>query len=170
MKRRLYFFTPDTQTARKVHDQLLLARIPEKDMHVIAKEGMDLDDLPQANLLQKTDLVHSVQLGGAIGGLLGALMAALASLLNWVAPGLEGMTILSTALAGIIIGMVSASMIGINVTNTRLTGFQADIHQGKLLFIVDIPVEQVEKLSNMLTVHFPQSDIRGVDPTIPAFP
>lgn len=170
MKRRLYFFTPELETARKVHDQLLLARIPEKDMHVIAREGIDLDDLPQANLLQKTDLVHSMQLGGAIGGLLGAVMAALATLLNWVSPGLEGMTILSTALAGIFIGTVSASMIGINVSNTRLSGFQTEILQGKLLFIVDIPVEQVEDLSNMLKAHFPQNEIRGIDPTIPAFP
>lgn len=170
MKRRLYFFSPDLDTARKVHDQLLLARIPEKNMHVIAREGMDLDDLPQANLLQKTDLVHSMQMGGAIGGLLGALMAALASFLNWVAPGLEGMTILSTALAGIFIGTVSASMIGININNTRLSGFQAEILQGKLLFIVDIPVEQVEELTGMLKGRFPQNNIMGIDPTIPAFP
>jgi hypothetical protein len=170
MKRRLYFFTPDTTTAREVHDELLLARIPEKDMHVIARDGIDLDDLPQANLLQKTDLVHALQLGGAIGGLLGAVMAALATLIGWVSPGLEGMTILSTALAGIVIGTVSASMIGINVPNTRLSNFQAEIHQGKILFIVDIPVEQVERLSGMVKSHYPQSEMRGIDPTIPAFP
>lgn len=170
MKRRLYFFTPDSESARQAHDQLLLARVPEKDMHVITKEGQDLRDLPQANLLQKTDLIHSMQLGGAIGGLLGALMAAVASWLNWVAPGLEGMTILSTGLAGIFIGTVSASMIGINVPNTRLKEFQSDILQGKYLFIVDIPVESVERLSTMLKSQFPQSDIRGIDPTIPAFP
>jgi hypothetical protein len=170
MKRRLYFFTPDLDTARKVHDELLLARIPEKSMHVIARDDIELDDLPRANLLQKTDLVHSMQLGGTIGGLLGAVMAALAALLNWVAPGLEGMTILSTAIAGIIIGTVSASMIGINIPNTRLNGFQTDLHQGKMLFIIDIPVEQVEGISQLLRSHVPQSDIRGVDPTIPAFP
>ena len=167
MKRRLYFFTPDTATASKVHDELLLARIPEKEMHVIARDG---NNLPQANLLQKTDLVHAMQLGGAIGGLLGAVMAALATLIGWVSPGLEGMTILSTALAGVVIGTVSASMIGINVPNTRHNRFQREIQQGKILFIVDIPVEQVEQMSEMVKSHFPQTDLRGIDPTIPAFP
>ncbi|MBD3671126.1 MAG: DUF1269 domain-containing protein [Gammaproteobacteria bacterium] len=170
MKRRLYFLTPDNQTARQAHDRLLLSRIPEKDMHVIAREDVDTTDLPQANLLQKTDLVHAMQLGGTIGGLLGAVMAAVASLMGWVAIGLEGMTILSTAIAGVFIGTVSASMIGINIPNTRHARFQNEIHQGKILFIVDIPVEEVDRISEMVSSTVPNSDIQGIDPTIPAFP
>ena len=42
MKRRLYFILPDTQLARTVHNELLLARVPEKRMHVIADGRVDL--------------------------------------------------------------------------------------------------------------------------------
>jgi hypothetical protein len=170
MKRRLYLLAPDNDSARKIHNELLLARVPEKDMHVIARDGVDLSDLPQANLLQKTDLIHAMQLGGTVGGLLGAIMAGFAVIMAWVTPGLEGMTILSTAIAGVFIGTVSASMIGINIPNTRHSRFQDEIDRRQILFIVDIPVQDVERITELLKAHQPQADVRGIDPTIPAFP
>ncbi|MBD3609730.1 MAG: DUF1269 domain-containing protein [Gammaproteobacteria bacterium] len=170
MNRRLYFLMPDNQSARSAHNDLLLARVPESHMHVIASSQVDTSDLPQANLLQKTDIVHAMQMGGAVGGLLGAVLAMVASYLGWVTIGLEGMTILSTAFAGVFIGAISASMIGINITNSRHKQFEADIHNNKILFIVDIPVEEVDKITAILQSNHPVADVRGIDPTIPAFP
>lgn len=170
MKRRLYFLSPDLNNALQIHNELLLARIPETTMHVICRDDLSHPDLPQANLLQKTDLVHSMQLGGSIGALLGAVMSTLSAWFGFVAPGLEGATILSTALAGIVIGMVSASMVGINIPNTRHKRFNADIQRGSYLFIVDLDLEQVEKIESMVKSHHPETDMRGIDPTIPAFP
>lgn len=170
MKRRLYFLSPDLNSAVRIHNELLLARIPETDMHVICRDDLNNPDLPQANLLQKTDLVHSMQLGGTVGALLGALMSGLSALLGFVAPGLEGATVLSTALAGIFIGMVSASMVGINIPNTRHQRFAQEISQGKYLFITDIEVEKVEVIETLVKSQHPEADMRGIDPTIPAFP
>lgn len=170
MKRRLYFLSPDLKSAVQIHNELLLARIPETDMHVICRDDLNDPDLPQANLLQKTDLVHSMQLGGAIGGLLGALMSGASAWLGFVAPGLEGATVLSTALAGVFIGMVSASMVGINIPNTRHQRFSQEISQGHYLFITDIAVDKVENIETMVKSHHPEADMRGIDPTIPAFP
>ena len=45
--RRLYFLLPDVATARTVVDELLLARIEERHIHVIAKEGVALEDAPK---------------------------------------------------------------------------------------------------------------------------
>ena len=40
--RRIYFLLPNVDVARKVVDELLLARIAEDNIHVIAKEGTSL--------------------------------------------------------------------------------------------------------------------------------
>ena len=48
MKRRLYFLLPDHETSSKVVDELLLARIPERDIHVVAREGPRTDCLIMA--------------------------------------------------------------------------------------------------------------------------
>lgn len=170
MKRRLYFLSPDLKSAKQIHNELLLARIPETDMHVICRDDLNDPDLPQANLLQKTDLVHSMQLGGSVGALLGALLSGFSAWFGFVSVGLEGATILSTALAGILIGIVSASMVGINIPNTRHQRFQTELSQGRYLFIVDIDVARLEDIELMVKSQHPEADMRGIDPTVPAFP
>ena len=54
--RRIYFLVPDIPMAKRIVDELLLARIEERHLHVLAKRGMPLENLPEASLLQKSDL------------------------------------------------------------------------------------------------------------------
>lgn len=44
-------------------DPLLMAKIEERHLHVLAKLGTQLEDLPEANLLQKSDFIPAVQQG-----------------------------------------------------------------------------------------------------------
>ncbi|MES2049563.1 MAG: DUF1269 domain-containing protein, partial [Pseudomonadota bacterium] len=63
MKRRLYYMLPDIPSARSMLDELLLARVDERNLHFCAKEGTLPTDMPEANFLQKTDLIHGVEIG-----------------------------------------------------------------------------------------------------------
>lgn len=170
MIRRLYFLMPNLKSAQAVHNELLLARIPEKNMHTIGRADMELDDLPPSNLLQRSDIIHASRMGGVVGGLLGAVFSSFMVLFDWAATGLEGLTILSCALAGVFIGAISSSMIGINVPNRRYKSFMAEIEKGKILFIVDIPVQRLHEIENLLNAYHPEATIKGIDPNIPAFP
>ncbi|MDP3281467.1 MAG: hypothetical protein U1D41_11760 [Nitrosomonas sp.] len=49
--RRIYFLAPDIAVTKRVADDLILARIDEKLIHVIAKRNTPLEDLPEATLL-----------------------------------------------------------------------------------------------------------------------
>lgn len=69
MRRRLYFIMPDLASARKMMDDLLLARIEERHIHFLARRGTPMDGLHEANHLQKSDLVHGVQVGLALGAI-----------------------------------------------------------------------------------------------------
>lgn len=170
MLRRLYFILPDAPSTRKVHDALLLARVDERHMHVIARDDVDLSDLPDANLLQKSDLVHGVQSGLFIGGFIGAGLGGLAGVFGYLVPGLQGMAILGTALSGSLIGAFASSMIAINIPNTRHKAFQEDINAGKLLLLVEVPARRVDEIIERVSRHHPEAHVHGVEPTIPAFP
>lgn len=170
MKRRLYFILPDSRLARTVHNELLLARIPENHMHAIADERVELEDLPQASLWQRSDLAHGLQLGLPVGGLTGVVAGILAVLSGWVSPGFEAKTIMATVLAGVVVGTWAASMIAVNVPNSRHRAFEADLRQGHILFIVDVPVQRLEEISELVTRHHPEADMRGIEPNIPVFP
>jgi hypothetical protein len=168
MRRRLYFLLPDLDTTRKVVDELLLARIEERHIHVLAKEGTELQDLPAATLFQKSDFVHAVERGLALGGGTGAV-AGLAAI---AIPGmvLGGGAILGIALAGAGMGAWLAGMIGMDVPNSRLDEFESEINAGSMLMMVDVRKEQVEQVSQSVKEHHPEADMHGTEPTIPAFP
>ena len=170
MRRRLYFVLPNADSARKVHNELLLTRIEEHRMHVVARDGTNLTDLPEAGLLEKSDLVHGIQMGIMIGGATGVLFGALAGWMGYLVDGLEGLAILGTALAGAFIGAFASSMIAINVPNTRHKEFQDSIDRGNVLFLVEVPVGRVDEISDLVRSHHPEADVRGIEPTIPAFP
>lgn len=170
MKRRLYFVLPDTITAEAVHNELLLSRVAENHMHVIARDGMDLTDLPKANLLQTSDVIHGAQLGFIIGGFTGVLMGSLAATMGWLVAGLEVWSVSSLAVGGAFLGAWASSMVAINIPNTRLKAFQKAIDSGQILFCVDIPAQQVDDISDLVRRHHPEADMHNVEPTIPAFP
>ncbi len=71
--RRLYFVAPNVKTAQRVVHNLLLARVEERHIHVLAKEGVPLQDLPEASLAQKSDLAPAIERGLAYGGAAGVL-------------------------------------------------------------------------------------------------
>jgi len=170
MRRRMYFILPGLPLARTVFNELLLSRIPESHMHVIAREGINTDDLPPASLWQKSDLIHSLQLGIPVGALTGILIGVLAVFFGWINPGFEAKAILATVVAGLVIGSFAATLIAVNVPNTRHLPFEKDLRQGHILFIVDVPLRQVDEISEMVTRLHPDAVDRGIEPNIPAFP
>jgi heme/copper-type cytochrome/quinol oxidase subunit 2 len=60
MRRRIYWLLPHLSSARRIMDDLLLARVSERYIHFVASEGTDLTGLHAANVLQTSDMVASV--------------------------------------------------------------------------------------------------------------
>jgi hypothetical protein len=170
MRRRLYLVLPDVESARQLHNDLLLARVEEKHMHVMARRGSVLQDLPEAGLLQKSDIVHGAQLGFILGGFSGAVLGSLAVMLGFIVPGVEVLSVGVITFGGALFGLFTSTMIAVNVTNTRLKTFMPDIEQGRLLFMVDVPVTRLDDIVQLVRQHHPRAILHDIEPTIPAFP
>jgi hypothetical protein len=168
--RRIYFLIPDLETANKVTDELLLARIDERHIHVIAREGTELGDLPKASLLQTSDVIPAVERGLAVGGVTGILAGVAAVTFPPAGLVLGGGAILATAIAGSGIGAWLSSMIGVDVVNSQIKQFEGAVENGEVLFLVDVPKERVDEIETMVKVHHPDADVEGTEPHIPAFP
>jgi anti-sigma factor RsiW len=168
--KRIYFLSPDLETTRRIVDDLLLARIEERHIHVLAKRGTPLEELPEATLMQKSDFVPAVQRGLALGGGSGVLAGLVAIALPGASPVIAGGVLLGTALAGAGIGAWLGGMVGMNVGNTRLRRFEKAIESGQLLVLVDVPRARVEEIETWIKQHLPRAQLKGTEPTIPAFP
>jgi len=170
MRRRLYFLLPNNKSAQVVHTELLLAKIEERHMHVMARSPGDLKELPEAGLLQKTDVMRGLQLGSILGALTGMILSYIAIQLELIVPGLETWSVTSLTLGGAFIGAFASTMVALNIANTRLAQFQPDIEKGSILFMVDVPFRRIDEITALVRGHHPEADMRGIDPRIPVFP
>jgi hypothetical protein len=166
MKRRLYLLVPDREVGKKVVDELLLAHVEWKHIHVIAKRGTPLEDLPEASHWQKSDVVPALQraipVGGATGLLCGLVGLALEPHLVIAGGGI----LLATSLAGVGVGAYLGGMVGLNVGNTRHKAFEQAIARGELLVIADVPRDRVEEISERIRKAHPEAEVKGTDPRV----
>lgn len=170
MRRRLYWLMPDLTGAQQTMNDLLLARIEHRHMHFMAREGMALTGLHEANVLQASDLVRSAQVGMVIGAAIGAAAGAMLAVSSFgddlSKPGLVG----ALAAAGAVFGAWTSSMIGISTPSQRLARFSTALAQGEILLMVDVPHHRVGEVLLLLQSRHPEAHSGGVEPDIPAFP
>ena len=170
MRRRLYFVLPDVESARTMLNEMLLARIECRHIHFLSQRGTLPPDLPEASVLQKTDIVHGAQLGLIIGAVVGAVAGALLVMFPPEGITLKLMAVLALAVAGALFGLWVSSMVASAVPNSRLRPFQADIEAGKVLMMVDVPMRRVTEICDLVARRHPEALSGGFEPTIPAFP
>lgn len=167
--RRIYFLVPNIDITKKIVDELLLARVTEKNIHVLARRGTPLEDLPAASFMQKTDFLPALEQGVALGGATGAL-AGLVALAFPTGLVLGGGAVLAASLAGAGLGGWWSSMIGASIGNRRLKDYEDAMERGEFLVMVDVPKDKVEQIEELVKSHHPEAECKGIDPTIPAFP
>jgi hypothetical protein len=171
MRRRLYFLLPDIPSAKQVVDDLLLARVEERHMHFMAREGVSLEGLHEASILQTSDIVHGAESGLVVGGIAGIITGIVVVLFPPTnGAGLELVTVLLTAMLGAAFGVWVSSMIASSVPNSRLKAFEKAIDRGKILLMVDVPAGRVGEIRELLGKRHPEASPEGQEPTIPAFP
>jgi len=170
MKRRLYFLLPDVESATRTANDLLLARVEDRHMHFLARRGTDLGELHEASYLIKTDLVR----GGGIGLFFGVLGGVVLGYLivnhppEGTHPGLAAALI--AAIVGALLGVWMGSMAATAVPNSRLKQFGQDIDRGKVLMIVDVPYEKVDRIRDVVAARHPEVVATSQETRYPAFP
>ncbi|MEM5338206.1 hypothetical protein [Paraburkholderia azotifigens] len=168
--RRLYFLAPDTPTAKAIVDDLLRARITWRHIHVLANHSVTLEALPQASLLQSSDVVHALERGVALGGVTGALLGLVALAFPPAELAIAGGAVVMMTLAGAGFGAWTASMIGVNEPNAQLERFREAIRAGQLLIMADVPGSREHEIEQLIVQHVPRADLEGAEPTTPIFP
>jgi len=161
---------PDVASAEQTPQDLLLARIEERRIHCLARRDTPLGNLPEANFLQKTDVVHAAETGIAIGGIAGVVGGVLVVIFPPAGTTLQPVTVLITGIIGAVFRMWIASMAGTAVPNSRLVAFAQDIERGKILMMVDVPFTRFREIVALVRRRHPEAVSGGTEPTIPAFP
>jgi Protein of unknown function (DUF1269) len=167
--KRIYFLIPNIETTKKVVDDLLLARINENHIHVLAKRDTPLGNLPEASFLQKSDFIPALAEGTLVGGLVGIVFGLVAvGLLGSYK--INGILVLVSALMGAGFGAWVSSMVGSSIGSRRLKQFAQAIENGDFLMMVDVPSQRVEGVEQLVKEKHPRASFEGLEPNMQAFP
>lgn len=167
--KRLCFLSPDVEHTRRVVELLKSGGIPERHIYVVAKSGVDMEDLPDEGP-ESNDFLSAYERGVAVGGL-GGLLAGLFALFFPVS-GLVigGGTVLLFALYGAGMGGLLTGLAGASFPSSRLKQFEEAIEAGKLLVMVDVPKKEADRFESLVRSVDPETDVMGVEPPFSIVP
>lgn len=168
--RREYFLVPDIELAREIVHELLLSHVEERYIHLIARDDIPMEDLPEATLMQKSDFIPALEkgvLGGAYTGLAAGLVVMAFPPAGMV---IGGGAILAMMAAGVAVGGMMSTLVGVGLPSGRLEKFEEAIKAGNILILVDIPRQRLNEIQDIVTKHHPEAEFDGIEPMQPPFP
>ena len=152
--KRHYYISTDLDDLEMVEQDLERAGVSTPQIHVLSEDdaGVETHHLHEVEAVLKKDVVHGTELGalvGAIGAvaiLLLAWMSGLTETYTWVPP---------IFLSVIVLGFCTweGGLIGIQEPHTDFRRFQDQLHEGKHVLFVDVPIEQENILHQVVSNH-----------------
>lgn len=163
---KLYFLVPDADLAGKIVAELKAREVPEEDVGVIANDRVKMEKLPEAKLVDSSDVKPAVKQGAAVGGAAG-LVAGVASA---IVPG--GFAVGGAALAGMVLaggafGAWLSGLIGVSVPNKEIGQFEAAIKAGSLLMIINTTTIDRQEVKRLVTDRHPKVIFGGEEGAVP---
>ncbi|MDN5850534.1 MAG: DUF1269 domain-containing protein [Nitrococcus sp.] len=168
--RRLYFLLPNVETTRNVVHEFLLNHVEERHIHVVARKGTPLEDLPEAGISENTDFIPAAERGMLAGGATGALVGLAGVAFPPAGLAIGGGSVIFLTLGGAAFGAWISSMIGLSFDSSRLDKFHEAVEAGQILMLVDVPKRRVDDIEDLVRSHHQDVDIKGIEPLIPNFP
>ncbi|RKZ78463.1 MAG: DUF1269 domain-containing protein [Candidatus Parabeggiatoa sp. nov. 1] len=151
---------PDAAHCKQLVAELQNVGITERNIHVVARDDIPLEGLHKASALQKTELVHGLELGvgvGGIAGMLGGILAVTFPPAGVILGG--GALIVATTLAGASFGSIVSALIARDIPNHELEIFQTGVAAGQILLILDIPANKVDEMTQLIKTTHREAEI-----------
>lgn len=157
---KLYFLVPEADMSARIVAALKANGVSENDIGIVANDRLTLDELPEPDLIDRSDVKSALRQGATVGGVTG-LAAGLAAA---AVPG--GFVVGGAALAGLVLaggafGAWASSLIGVSVPNREITRFESEINRGSVLMIVSTINIDREEAKQLVMNHHPDVEFGG---------
>ena len=158
---KLIFLVNDHDDAVAAVDVLHDMGITDESISVIAREGTPLEDLPDAQQEDDSDVVPAFARGAATGGVTGLLAGIGAVVFAPAGIVLGGAAVVAAAVGGASFGAFASGLIGASVPNSQLREYEDAVAAGQYLMIVEVEDERLEPLKARLTESHAHVKLQG---------
>jgi hypothetical protein len=169
--KRLCVSLPNLDIARRVVSELHKKGVDASRLHLLAREGTELEDIKNTSIIDESDFLPAFERGIALGGTAG-LLAGVASIVipgSGIVAGGAAILLLTTVVGAGTAGYLTA-IVGASVPNTRLHQFREALEEGEILLMFDVPRNEVDLAKEWVLQHHPDADILGVEPPASILP
>lgn len=153
---KLLYLAKDVGAATTAVDSLKANGVSDDQIGVLANESTRIDELPEADVEDSSDVLPAFGRGIAAGGATG-LVAGLAALafppFGLVAGGAA--LVATTALGGASFGAFASTLVGSSVDNSQLREFEDAIAAGQLLIIADVAESREDAVRSAMSAAHP---------------
>ncbi|HYW02917.1 MAG TPA: DUF1269 domain-containing protein [Gammaproteobacteria bacterium] len=153
---RRFLLVSDVDEARELFNDLLRAGLQWRQVRVMARDDVLLEDLPEVPLSQRTDLLPALRRGLLIGGGMGLGGGLIAIMVPPIGDVLGFPAVLVMGALGAVFGALSATMIAIDVPHPDVRRFREAIDAGRILMMVDVPAGRAGELDALIRQAHPK--------------
>lgn len=146
MKQRIALLSDTVDDAKAVVSTLRSHKIDDEDIYVVTEQDVILEDLPEADPRQYSDLIPAAKRGAGIGGALGLFGGLLMATVPPAGLAFGGAAIGAVTAGGAAFGAWASSLVGISVPNTQLEEFQTAVQNGATLVLADVEEGRAEEI------------------------
>jgi hypothetical protein len=152
--KRHYYISADLDDLERVEQDLEEAGVSTPQIHVLSEDdaGVKTHHLHEVEAVLKKDVVHGTELGAVVGAIGAAAILGIA----WYSGLTETYTwVPAIFLAVIVLGFCTweGGLIGIQEPHTDFRRFEDELHAGKHVLFVDVPIEQESILQAVVSNH-----------------
>ncbi|WP_321931729.1 DUF1269 domain-containing protein [Paraburkholderia guartelaensis] len=148
---RVYFLLPNADVARSAVDAIVQNGIERRHSHIVANQHIELDTLPDASLVEGSELKEIIARGIAAGVIVGTIAGLAAILLMPAGVTVASGAVLASTLADVGFGEWLSTTLGLDQTCERYRQFVEAIRRGDVLLIVEThSPEHVELIKRVL--------------------
>ncbi|MCK8516064.1 DUF1269 domain-containing protein [Methylonatrum kenyense] len=166
--RRIYFLLPGIDDARELVDAFRRNGYQDRDLHLVARQDVPMEDLPEASLTEQSDLLPALKRGTAVGGTVGLLAGLGAVALPGVGVAVGGGAVAAMTAAGATFGGWSATLVGAGMDRKQIADCEQALQEGKVLMLVDVEAHQVDAVRETVTSHYPDVEVEDIERVMPA--
>ena len=166
--RRIYFLLPGINDARELVDVFRRNGYSDRDLHLVAREDVPMEDLPEASMTEQSDLLPALKRGTAVGGTVGLLAGLGAVAVPGLGAAVGGGAVALITAAGATVGGWSALLVGAGMDRKQIADCEQALQQGQVLMLVDVQADQVETVRELVTSHYPDVRVEDIERIVPA--
>ncbi|WP_042263687.1 hypothetical protein [Paraburkholderia heleia] len=134
---RVYFLLPGAEAARSLVDAIEQHGIERRHIHIVANQRIETDALPDASLVEGSEMKAITARGIAAGIFVGTIAGLAAMLLSPAGVTVAGGAVLALTLVGVAFGEWLSTTLGIDETCERYKQFVEAVRRGNVLVIVE---------------------------------